>query len=161
MMKVPPITGVAEIVLNAQDLPKLRDFYQEMLGFQLLDESCHESEDDPAKTGAPTITFLVIADAETPLGRNGHPQLLAIIDYNRHAASKKNFEAVSKRTSTLNHIAFEIPPESYEDHIERLELHGLNPLMTTFPNLSAKAIFFKDPEGNTIELICHDASCLS
>ncbi len=25
-----------------------------------------------------------------------------------------------------------------------------------FSNLNAKSIFFKDPEGNTLELICHE-----
>jgi len=31
-------------------------------------------------------------------------------------------------------------------------------MQTEFPALKARAIFFKDPEGNTLELICHDDS---
>jgi catechol-2,3-dioxygenase len=37
------ITGVAEIVLNVRDLPKMRDFCKEVLGFTLLSEGCHET----------------------------------------------------------------------------------------------------------------------
>ena len=47
MDAMPAITGVAEIVLNVRDLPKMRDFYQEVLGFKLLSEACHETGPEP------------------------------------------------------------------------------------------------------------------
>ena len=36
------VMGVAEIVLSVRDLPRMRHFYQEVLGFPLLSEACHE-----------------------------------------------------------------------------------------------------------------------
>ncbi len=33
--------------------------------------------------GELTVAFLTITDMDTPLGRHGHPQLLALIDYRR------------------------------------------------------------------------------
>jgi hypothetical protein len=54
------ITGVAEIVLNVRDLPKMRDFYKEVLGFKLLSEACHETGPEPDADGDPTIAFLTI-----------------------------------------------------------------------------------------------------
>ena len=123
----PVITGVAEIVLSVRDLPSMRQFYQEVLGFELLSEACHETGLTPDPSGEPTIAFLTIKELDTPLGRHGHPQLLALIDYQRHVFAKGRFDGLEPRTSTLNHLAFEIPPDHYEVEKERLQTLGLEP----------------------------------
>ena len=151
-----PITGVAEIVLSVRDLPRMRDFYEEVLGFGLQSEACHTKGLDPDPEGEPTISFLVIRDLETPLGRGGHPQLLVLIDYRRHVFAKTRFDGHDVRQSTLNHLAFEIAPESYEAERQRLSELGLGPRETRFPSVNARALFFEDPEGNVLELICHE-----
>lgn len=156
MDDVPPITGVVEVVLSVRDLPGMREFYQRVLGFKLLSESCHETEAAPDPDGDPTISFLTIRDIDTPLGRNGHPQLLVLIDHQRHVFARQRFVGHDVTRSTLNHLAFEIPPESYAPHQRRLTAMGLNPTTSQFPALKARALFFNDPEGNTLELICHD-----
>jgi catechol 2,3-dioxygenase-like lactoylglutathione lyase family enzyme len=152
------IVGIAEIVLNVRDLPKMRDFYQEVLGFKLLSEACHENGPEPDPDGEPTITFLTIQQTDTPLGRHGHPQLLALIDFQRHVFAKGRFDRHEPRRSTLNHLAFEIPPESYEAAKDRLETLGLGPSPVAFPAMAARALFFNDPEQNVLELICHASS---
>ena len=158
MDAMPAITGVAEIVLNVRDLPKMRDFYQEVLGFKLLSEACHETGPEPDADGEPTIAFLTIKGVDSPLGRHGHPQLLALIDFQRHVFAKERFDGHEPTRSTLNHLAFEIPPQSYEAHKERLEAFGLRPRPVTFPAMTARALFFNDPEQNVLELICHAGS---
>ena len=35
------VTGVAEIVLSVVDLPRMREFYEEVLGFELLSQACY------------------------------------------------------------------------------------------------------------------------
>src|SRR5713101_4345708 len=155
---IPAITGVAEIVLNVRDLPRMRDFYQEVLGFELLSEACHATGPEPDPDGEPTIAFLTIKQVDTPLGRHGHPQLFALIDFQRHVFAKGQFDGHEPTRSTLNHLAFEIPPESYEAHKERLEVFGLNPRAVAFPAMTARALFFSDPEQNLLELICHAPS---
>jgi catechol 2,3-dioxygenase-like lactoylglutathione lyase family enzyme len=152
------ITGVAEIVLSVRDLPKMRDFYREVLGFKLLSEACHETGPQPDPKGVPTIAFLTIQDTETPLGQHGHPQLLALIDFRRHFFAKQRFEGHEPARSTLNHLAFEIPPESYDAHKSRLEGFGLRPQPAVFPAMNARSLFFDDPEQNGLELICYHAS---
>jgi len=151
--QLPPILGITEIVLNVRDLPKMRTFYQDVLGFSLVSEG--NNEDPPNPSGDPTITFLQIQPTETPLGQNGHPVLLALIDSARHTAAKARFEALKTEHSTLNHLAFEIPPDSYQAHLDRLAQLNLNPVEAEFPNMQAKAMFFRDPEDNSIEFICH------
>lgn len=149
------ILGIAEIVLNVRDLSRMRDFYQEVLGFELLREACHETGPEPDAHGEPTIAFLTIKRVDTPLGRHGHPQLFVLIDFQRHVFSKERFDGHEPRRSTLNHLAFEIPPESYDTTRDRLGSLGLNPRPIAFPAMAARALFFTDPEENMLELICH------
>jgi catechol 2,3-dioxygenase-like lactoylglutathione lyase family enzyme len=147
------IMGIAEIVLNVRDLPAMRDFYREVLGFRVLSEACHERGIEPDPDGEPTIVFLTIHETDTPLGRHG--QMLALIDFRRHVFAKERFDGHEPTRSTLNHLAFEIRPEDYEAEKERLDKLGLNPRPATFPAMAARALFFNDPEQNLLELICH------
>lgn len=148
--------GLAEVVLNVRDLPKMRQFYMDVLGFTLISES--NFEDPPIPDGIPTITFLQLQPIDTPLGRNGHPLIFALIDPLRHAFTKGKYAAPEIRTSTLNHLAFEISSDSHDFHLNRLTELGLSPTVSEFPHMQAKAIFFRDPEDNTLELICRHKS---
>lgn len=161
MKDTPPITGVAEIALSVRNLPLMRDFYREVLGFTLLKEECWDKSMEPTPDGTPTISFLTIKEVDTPLGMHGHPQLFVLIDFQRHVFAKARFTGHDPTKSTLNHLAFEIPPESYEVHKKRLETLGLTPRVAEFPGTAAKALFFNDPEGNVLELICHDQSVVA
>jgi len=153
MSDVPPITGVAEIVLSVSDLPTMRQFYQDVLGFPVYSEACIEHDNQPDPDGEATISFLTIKHVDTPLGPT-HPQMLVLIDYRCHASARKRLIGHDVKRSTLNHLAFEVPPESYDTHRDRLESLGLAPSETEFPAMNAKAMFFKDPEGNVLEFIC-------
>lgn len=150
-----PITGVSEVVLSVADLPAMRAFYRDVLGFRMHSEySMEEAKADP--DGEATITFLVIAELNTPLGRAGHPQLLALIDYRRHIHAKSRLTGHDVNQTTLNHLAFEVSPEHFEGHAERLNNLGIELTFSEFPAMNAKAMFFRDPEGNVLELIAHD-----
>ena len=149
---MPPITSISEVVLNVADLPSMRSFYSDVLGFPVHREVSLETE-TPDPAGDPTICFLKIADTGTPLCRDNHPQLLVLIDYRRHIYANR-FDGHEVNKSTLNHLAFEVPASSYDAHLRKLKKLGLEPITTSFPALNAKAIFFNDPEGNRLELIC-------
>lgn len=151
------VLGIAEIALSVADLPKMRDFYCHVLGFQVNRELSMENS-DPVQGGVPTIVFLTIAELDTPLGRNGHPPMLVLIDYQRHVYARSRFHGHEVGASTLNHLAFEIPPESFNAHVDHLRANDIEPTFSEFPEMSARAIFFRDPEGNTLELICHHRS---
>jgi catechol 2,3-dioxygenase-like lactoylglutathione lyase family enzyme len=139
----------------------MRDLYREVLGFKLLSEACPETGLEPDADWEPTIAFLTIKEVDTPLGRHRHPQLLALIDFRRHVFAKGKFAGHEPTRSTLNHLPFEIPPESYEAYKERLESFGLRPSPVTFPAMTARALFFDDPEQNVLELICHAGSTVN
>lgn len=151
------VLNIVEIVLNVDDLPKMRDFYIRVFNFPLHSEVESEDPAHPVRPGEPTICFLKVASSDTPLGRAVHPPFLVLIDYKRHGRAKSRFLQTDQKHSTLNHIAFEIAPEAYHPWFERLTQEGLEPFETVFENVEGKAMFVKDPEGNSIELICHES----
>ena len=153
---MPAVIGVSEVVLSVANLSLMRDFYSSVLGFPVLSERSMETE-TPDPNGEPTISFLTINSPDTPMTANGHPQLLALIDYQRHVFAKGRILGHDVTRSTLNHLAFEIPADSYEEHKANLENAGLEVFESQFPTFGARALFFKDPERNTLELICPDA----
>jgi catechol-2,3-dioxygenase len=143
------LKGVAEVVLNAKDIGKMRQFYQDVVGLEFHSQA-------PAEN--PTIVFLKIVDIDSPLGRGGHPQLFALIDPYRHPPARKRFQGLDVTLSTFNHLAFEISLDDLEAEKRRLESLGVTVHTEQFPAMQALALFFNDPEGNVIEFICHDGS---
>ena len=151
----PPVLGAIEIVLSVKDIPSMQAFYDQTLGFRTHSSASLETEShDP--DGDPTIVFMTVAEVDSPLGRNNHPQMLVLIDYRRHIHARRRLVGHDVSRSTLNHLAFEIRVENYEAHKAHLQCNGLDPMETVFEHMNARALFFKDPEGNTLELICHD-----
>ena len=146
------IHRVSEIVLNVRDIERMSWFYQDVLGFELHSRFPETN---------PTIVFLTISDHDSALSRGGHPQLLALIDPVRHGPAEQRFDEIERRRSTLNHIAFEIDLADYGPQKQRFAELGLNPSTEEFAFLGARALFFEDPEGNLLELLCHDASLVS
>ncbi len=145
--KTTAIRAIAEIVINVEDIQRACTFYETVLGFQ------HHSQ---YPTEDPTIVFLTIQTIDTPLSQNGHPQLFALIDPHRHPPAKERFRGLDVTVSTLNHLAFEIDVSAYTSEKERLEKMGIPVQEERFPHMKAKALFFRDPEGNTLEFICPD-----
>lgn len=154
MHRPPPLLGLAEVVVNVADLPTMRGFYRDVMGFEVLSEACHGTGIEPDADREPTICFLTMFATDSPLGRSGHPQLLVLIDAERHVFARERFAKTAAATSTLNHLAWEIAAETFERHRAHLERSGLEPRKVEFPAMGAKALFFDDPEGNQLELIC-------
>ena len=125
-------------------------FYQRVLGFGVYAQQPDEQ---------PTIVFLRVGDDASCPARDGsaHPVLLVLIDPARHPPAAGKFDVPTRRSSTLNHIAFDIDADSYESECDRLAALGVETMRVDFPDLGARAVFFKDPEDNTVELICRDA----
>lgn len=148
------ITGLAEVVLNVNDLDVSVDFYCKILGFKIHSSvSLENSTPDP--NGKPTIVFLTVRELDTPLGDGGHPQLLALIDFRRHVFTRTRMTALSFSQSPLNHVAFEVLPGTLDAHADRLASFQIEIKRMEFPALNASALFFSDPDGNTLEFIAN------
>ncbi len=148
------ILGLSEVVLNVSDLGRSVDFYSNVLNFR-VHSSVSLEDTEPNPDGEPTIVFLTIRELDTPLGKGGHPQMLALIDYRRHVYTRGRQKSLDVSQTPLNHIAFEVLPGSLDAHATRLQTLGIATTRMDFPALNASAIFFSDPDGNTLELIAH------
>lgn len=140
-MTEPVILGLAEVVLRAKDVQKLTAFYEGVLGLQVV----YRSDD---------AVFLLVGP-----GVAGHPEALGIfstsIATDHPSAPLSGLESA---TSPMHHLAFEIAVESYESERERLMGLGLDVRGAEFAWSKARSLFMTDPEGNVVELVCHDGS---
>ncbi len=142
------ICGFAEVVLNVRDMDAMVRFYADVVG--LRPHSRFPFDD-------PTIVFLEVAALDSALGR-AHPQLLVLIDPARHGKGAHRFDTIDQRRSALNHMAFEIEEYDHERELERLAGLGVTTSVVRFEHVCAKAIFYEDPEGNMLELVCCDST---
>jgi catechol-2,3-dioxygenase len=64
--------------------------------------------------------------------------------------------SVSSELTTIDHIAFTIDLGDYESERRRLEDLGLDVEVTDHAWVKWRSLYFHDPEGNQVELVCHD-----
>jgi catechol 2,3-dioxygenase len=134
------IKALGEVSIRVRDLEAMQKFYEDVLGLEVLrrDES---------------FVFFRIAE-----GHGGHAQILALFDAaNRGFIETKSVELSPERT-TLHHIALNIALEDYESEKRRLEGLGLSVVATDHEWIHVRSLYFSDPEGNLLELVCYDAS---
>ena len=130
---MPPLTvkALGEVALRVNDLQLMKRFYQDVLGLQVLGEFA---------SGA----LLKIAD-----GYAGHTQVLGLFDRSVRVGSKH---------TTVDHIAFTIALGDFESEKRRLESLGLEVEVEEHGWVKWRSLYFHDPEGNQVELVCYDES---
>ena len=129
------IMGLGEVGLRVTDLAQMADFYEHVIGL----ERWRRFEGG---------VFFRIAE-----GFAGHTRVLGLFDRRARDLVPPRADA-----SRLDHFAFEIPLSAYQSERARLEGSGLRVTTREFPGLQFRALFVNDPEGNTVELVCYDAS---
>ena len=138
------VKNIGEIALRVNDLEKMQRFYQEVVGLEVMKRF-------------PTAVFFRIAE-----GYGGHPQVLALFDRAAESGGPQIHSTtphgVSHQRSTLDHLAFEIDLSAYASEKSRLEKLGVEVDTRVFAWTSWRSLFFSDPEHNTVELVCYDAS---
>ena len=115
--------------IRVNDLAAMCAFYEDVVGLKVLRRE-------------ESYVFFEIAE-----GYGGHSQNLALFDAG---------ETLSSNQSTLHHIALNIDLEDYESELTRLQGLGLDVRSTEHPWLQVRSLYFHDPEGNTLELVCYD-----
>jgi len=130
------VRGLGEVALRVNNLDAMQKFYEEVIGLPLM-------------ARFPNSAFFKVAE-----GFGGHTQVLALFD--RPQSSRH--QRTDARTSTIDHIAFEIPLASFADERRRLEGLGLQVETAEHAWVHWRSLYVTDPEGNQVELVCHDAS---
>lgn len=125
------IKGLGEVAFRVNNLAQMKRFYQEVLGLDVLGES-------------PVGVLLKIAE-----GYGGHTQVLGLFDRS---------VPVGPERTTVDHIAFTIALNDYESEKKRLEALGLAVEIKVHEWVKWRSLYFYDPEGNEVELVCFDPS---
>ena len=134
--KRPAVRGLGEIALRVNNLDAMQKFYEQAIGLLLM-------------TRVPNCAFFKIAE-----GYGGHTQVLALFD-----RSSTQGSAPDAPTSTIDHIAFEIPLADFETELNRLRALGLEVETAEHAWVHWRSLYVTDPEGNQVELVCYDETC--
>jgi glyoxylase I family protein len=125
------IRALGEVAFRVNNLPEMKRFYQEVLGLEVLGEF-------------PTAALLKIA-----ADYGGHTQVLGLFDRS---------VPVGPERTTVDHVAFTIDLNDYESEKQRLEHLGLEVEVKDHEWVKWRSLYFHDPEGNEVELVCFDPS---
>ena len=139
----PPL-GLGELVLRVRHLDGMQQFYQEVFGLELLRRF-------------ERMAFLRVA-----AGRAGHTTIVALFDQalpSPIAPLPRTLTDVPR--TTLHHFALEIPLAEHAAWKARLEAHGLAVTTAEHAWVGWRSLYVADPEGNVVELVCHDPSLRS
>ena len=134
------IKGLGEVSIRVKNLNATHKFYEEVVGLEVLrrDES---------------FVFFKVAE-----GYGGHTQNLTLFDETNTDSLEPKSQQLSSEQTTLHHIALNISLEDYESEKRRLEGLGLKVHATEHEWLHVRSLYFRDPEGNTLEFVCYDES---
>jgi catechol-2,3-dioxygenase len=130
------VRGLREIALRVNNLDAMQKFYDEVIGLPLM-------------ARVPNCAFFKIAD-----GYGGHTQVLALFDRSQNPG----YRGTDASTSTIDHIAFEIPLADFADELKRLRGLGLHVETAEHTWVHWRSLYVTDPEENQVELVCYDES---
>jgi catechol 2,3-dioxygenase-like lactoylglutathione lyase family enzyme len=131
-----PIRGLGEIALRVADLNGVQRFGERAIGLELLRRF-------------ENAAFFRLAD-----GFGGHTQVLALFDRRAQPGSA----GLSAEKSTIDHLASEVGLADFEAERKRLEAAGLAVTTAEHAWVHWRSLYVRDPEGNTVELVCYDPS---
>lgn len=119
---------IGHVLLRVLDLERSKQFYSEVLGFQVLEE-------DPEHGG----TFMAL---------EGQSHAIDLFQVKDPEVAQRQTPGVRG----LGHIAFRVESEAaLKDAYATLQAHGVG-ITRTIDHVSQKSIYFDDPDGNTLEV---------
>ena len=130
------VRGLGEIAFRVNNLDAMQRFYEDVIGLPLMNRF-------------PNSAFFKIAD-----GYGGHTQVLALFD----RSQSPGYRGTDASTSTIDHIAFEIPLADFANERRRLQSLGLQVETAEHAWVHWRSLYVTDPEGNQVELVCYDDS---
>lgn len=134
--------GVGEIVLRVRDLDAMIAFYRKTLGVELL----RRFGDD--------IAFLRVAE-----GYAGHTQIIGFFRHEMPSNFRRRaWPGHAPGSTTLHHFALEIARDDYDKALTHLAGLGIETDTAVHAWIGWRSIYFRDPEENTVELVCFDAT---
>lgn len=119
---------IGHVLLRVADLEQSRKFYSTILGFQVMEE-------DPEHGGL----FMAL---------EGHAHTLDLFPVENLEASQRSIPG----GVGVHHVAFQVDTESaLQDAYRTLREHGVE-IARAVDHVSQKSIYFRDPDGNLLEI---------
>lgn len=134
------IKGLGEVILLVNSIIKVKQFYKEIIGLEII------AQDE-------NFVFFKLAD-----GNAGHPQVLGLFDNSIPTEFGQIRDAPEINKSSLHHLALEINLSDYESIIEDLTKNGIQFKTRIFNWIQWRSIYLLDPEMNVVELVCFDST---
>ncbi len=128
------IRALGEAALRVNDLAAMRRFYEN--AFDL----------EPLGSSESAVLYRLGP------GYGGHTQVFALF---------ARGTTVDQRVSAVDHIAFTIDRDDFDDERARLEALGLEVELANHAWVEWRSLYVRDPEGNQIELVCYDPKFFS
>ncbi len=140
-----PRKRLGELVLRSTNSQTLVEFYRDIIGLE------------PYATLG-NATFLKVDD-----DFEGHPQLLAIFEQSHEFSGPQDLqpEVADARVGTLHHFAFVLEQHDFDSERDRLQTLGQELEFAEHLQFGWHSIYLHDPDGNSVELVCYDASILN
>lgn len=146
-----PIRGLAEVAILVDDLARMRDFYENVLGFRRMEmDVLQRTSPETFQNQNEPYAFYRIRE-EGGL----HGDLFALFD-----AKARGRQPGVQAASRLEHIAFRIHLADFAAEKGRLQALGVEVWEKEFPFIHCRSLFFRDPEQNMIELVADDPTVI-
>ncbi len=131
-------TGLAELVLIVEDVPRAAQFYREVVGLE------------PESPADEQWAWFFMGDEEQAQRIALHKGSLLFEEHSPHPAGKR-FGNV--------HLALEVPRERFDAAVEHVRASGTAVYgPTRFDWMQATSYYFYDPDGNLLEFWSRDDS---
>lgn len=124
------IVGIAEIVLWTADKQRALAFYRDLLDLEVI--------------SPPTLPNVFLKVNE---GQAGIPQMIVLVPKSEEIKAKPS-------GYQLNHLAFELPQESFDAQYALFIAAGYQPRDGKHPVFASRTMYVDDPDGNEVEFIC-------
>lgn len=136
-----PIKALGEIVLRTRNIGAMREFYENILGLELL-----QQYDD--------AVFFRVGP-----GYEGLTQALVLFDEPSGSDHRsRQYTGLDIEKTSLHHIAFAINLSDYKAELDRLQALGLDVETQVHEWVHYRSLYVCDPDGNVVELVCYDES---
>ena len=153
------ISGINHVALVCSDMERTIDFYSNILGMPLI-----KSLDLPGGMGqhfffdagnGDCVAFFWFADAPDRVPGISSP------------AAIPGIGEITSAVSTMNHLAFHVPPDKFDEYRQKLKAKGVrvgpvlnhdeSPMQVArelHPGVYVRSFYFTDPDGITLEFAC-------
>jgi catechol-2,3-dioxygenase len=135
----PRIRALGEAVLRVKDLQRVKRFYTDVIGLDILREF-------------EGIAFLKVSN-----GHGGHTQIIGLFHESLPVPFPKDLrEPVHLEATSLHHFALEIDKGDFNAELDRLQRLGVEVATVEHRWCRWRSLYVHDPEGTILELVCYD-----